>query len=117
MKINPPASSSSPTSRKKPRIMRHLYRSRPKTQSAISGAAREIQPHQHLISAFRPGLRAPEGPEGVDAARCALYKTANGGGRNPAAAVLWAAPSRERFMLRACLSQEHPEIYQRRSRG
>jgi len=28
------------------------------------------------------------GPESVDAAICALYKTANGGGRNPAAAVL-----------------------------
>jgi hypothetical protein len=47
----------------------------------------EIQPHQHLISAFRRAFRAL-GPESVDAAICALYKTANGGGRNPAAAVL-----------------------------
>jgi len=61
---------------------------RPKTPSAINGAAREIQPHQHLIGAFQQAPRAPEGPEGVDAARRALYKTPNGGGRNPAAAVL-----------------------------
>jgi hypothetical protein len=60
----------------------------PETQSAIYGTAREIQPHQHLISAFRSGLTGFGGPESVDAAIGALYKTANGGGRNPAAAVL-----------------------------
>jgi hypothetical protein len=88
MKINPPASSNSPTSRKKPRIMRHLVFIASKTQSAINGAAREIQPHQHLISVFRRAFRPPGSPEGVDAAKRALYKGANGGGRNPAAAVL-----------------------------
>src|SRR5882724_8741628 len=88
MKINPPASSSSPTSRKKPRIMPHLISVVPGAPPAINGAAQEIQPHQHLISAFGPGFPAPGGPEGVDAARRDLYKTGNGGGRNPAAAVL-----------------------------
>jgi hypothetical protein len=48
----------------------------------------EIQPHQHLISAIRTGFAGFGGPESVDAAICALYNTANGGGRNPAAAVL-----------------------------
>jgi len=38
------------------------------------------------LSACRPRFR--RGPEGVDAAKRALYKTPNGGGRNPAAAVL-----------------------------
>jgi hypothetical protein len=56
--------------------------------SAISGAIREIQPHQRLIGAFRPGFPALKGPESVDAANRALYKTGIGGGRNPAAAVL-----------------------------
>src|SRR6267143_3740005 len=110
MKINPPASSSSPTSRKKPRIMRHLMSLAP--ENAVShlwhraGNSTSSASYQRLPSGL-PGFGAPES---VDAAICALYKTANGGGRNPAAAVLWAAPSRERFMLRAWLSQEHPEI-------
>jgi hypothetical protein len=37
------------------------------------------------------------GPEAVDGAKPALYKSANGGGRNPAAAVLWVAPSCEQL--------------------
>src|SRR5712671_4633515 len=97
MKMNPPASSISPISRKKPRIMRHLISVSPKTQSGISGTAEEIQPHQHLIGVFRPGVRAREQPEAVDGAKPALYKGANGGGRNPAAAVLWVAPSCEQL--------------------
>src|SRR6266481_1786259 len=59
MKMKPPANSNSPTSRKKPRIMRHLVFVSPKTQSGISGAAEEIQPHQHLIGVFRPGVPPP----------------------------------------------------------
>jgi hypothetical protein len=55
---------------------------------ALTGLAQEIQPHQHLISLFGAGLPVLGGPESVDAARRALYKTAIGGGRNPAAAVL-----------------------------
>jgi len=68
--------------------MRHPIFVRPETQSAITGAAREIQPHQHLTGTLPPGFRAPGRTEGVDAAKPALYKTRNGGGRNPAAAVL-----------------------------
>jgi hypothetical protein len=68
--------------------MRHLISVAPGPQSAINGAVREIQPDQHLIGVFRPGFPAPGSPEGVDAAKRALYKTLNGGGRNPAAAVL-----------------------------
>jgi hypothetical protein len=64
------------------------YTSRARAQSAINGAAREIQPHQYLISLFAAGFPVPKEPLGVDAAWPALYKTGNGGGRNPAAAVL-----------------------------
>jgi len=52
--------------------------------------AAEIQPHQHVIGVLRASPPVRGGPEAVDAAKCALYKGANGGGRNPAAAVLWA---------------------------
>jgi hypothetical protein len=65
--------------------MRHLIYVAPGTPSANNGAEREIQPHQHLIGVSG---RAGRNPESVDAAKRALYKTANGGGRNPAAAVL-----------------------------
>jgi len=65
--------------------MRHLILSHPKAQPAINGTAAEIQPHQHVIGVLRAGRG---GPEAVDAAKRALYKGANGGGRNPAAAVL-----------------------------
>jgi hypothetical protein len=68
--------------------MRHLILSHPKAQPAINGMAAEIQPHQHVIGVLRAGLPVPGGPEAVDAAKRALYKGANGGGRNPAAAVL-----------------------------
>jgi len=68
--------------------MRHLILSHPKAQPAINGMAAEIQPHQHVIGVLRAGLPVRGGPEAVDAAKPALYKGANGGGRNPAAAVL-----------------------------
>jgi hypothetical protein len=61
--------------------------SRPKALSAISGAAQEIQPHQHLIGTFRMHPPAARTPEDVDAAKRALYKTVNGGGRDPAAVL------------------------------
>src|SRR5258707_13682318 len=95
MKMKPPARSKSPTSRKKPRIMRHLILSHPKAQPAINGMAAEIQPHQHVIGVLRAGLPVPGGPEAVDAAKRALYKGANGGGGNAAAAVLFAGPARK----------------------
>jgi hypothetical protein len=41
------------------------------------------------LSALYGGLSGDlKGPESVDGAKLALYKTRNGGGRNPAAAVL-----------------------------
>jgi hypothetical protein len=76
-------------------------------QSGINGAAQEIQPHQHLIGLFRSGLPGLRRPENVDAANCALYKTGNGGGRNPAAAVLWTTPWCE-HLLRNRHAGEHP---------
>src|SRR3977135_1332938 len=94
MKMNPPASSNSPTSRKKPRIMRHLIAVAPEMPSAISGAAGEIQPHQHLIRVLQTGFPVPARAESVDAAKPALYKGANGGGRKPPPARLLAAASR-----------------------
>src|ERR1700694_3101845 len=88
--MNPPASSKSPTSRKKPRIMRHLiYVCRARGRSEpLTGRRGKF----NLISTltyrrFRPGFLARGGPEGVDAARRALYKGANGGGGNPPAAA------------------------------
>src|SRR5947208_2138788 len=52
MKMNPPARSSRPTSRKNPRIMRHLNICRPQRLSANTGGTPEIQPHQHLTRYF-----------------------------------------------------------------
>jgi hypothetical protein len=60
----------------------------PKTPSAITGATAEIQPHQCLMGALRPGWPVPAAAESVDAAKPSLYKGLDGGGRNPAAAVL-----------------------------
>jgi hypothetical protein len=56
--------------------------------SALTGPPREIQPHQHLISFCGRSPRFRGIGKGVDAAKRGLYKGANGGGRNPAAAVL-----------------------------
>jgi hypothetical protein len=53
-----------------------------------TGPVGEIQPHQYLTSRSRPGLGDFIGAESVDAAKPCLYKGANGGGRNPAAAFL-----------------------------
>src|SRR5260370_18421830 len=92
MKMNPPASSNSPTNRKKPRIMRHLPSRAPETQSGISGAAGEIQPHQHLISVFAAVPPASGGPESVDPAMGAPYKDAHGGGRTPPAPACCPPP-------------------------
>jgi hypothetical protein len=41
-----------------------------------------------LTAPHRTFVRAARGAESVDAARVGLYKTGNGGGRNPAADVL-----------------------------
>jgi hypothetical protein len=64
--------------------MPHLYQWLP----AITGMVREIQPHQYLTDVCDRPSAPSAGAESVDAASPALYKGANGGGRNPAAAVL-----------------------------
>jgi hypothetical protein len=49
---------------------------------------KEIQPRQHLNRAPVLPFGSGSARESVDAADAGLYKTANGGGRNPAADVL-----------------------------
>jgi hypothetical protein len=69
--------------------MRHPVICSPEALKArLTGLAREIQPRQHLTPFRRNAARDGCGPESVDAAMTGLYKTVNGGGRNPAAAVL-----------------------------
>jgi hypothetical protein len=60
----------------------------PERLLASTRAGREIQPHQAFNVAA--GMLPPSAPplESVDAATAGLYKGGNGGGRNPAAAVL-----------------------------
>jgi hypothetical protein len=61
----------------------------PEMPSANTGASREIQPLQHLI--WHPGHRPnqPCGPESaLTLAGTPSIRPVNGGGRNPAAAVL-----------------------------
>jgi len=58
---------------------------------------------------YQPAGPARASSEGVDAAVHALYKTGKGGGRNPAAAVLWTTPSCEHLRLPTMASREHPE--------
>src|ERR1700759_5153817 len=87
MKMNPPTSSNSPISRKKPRIMRHLYRHASQYSLALPGRTRKF----NLVSTlpvFSDWRSAPcIAPESVDAPTPCLYKGADGGGCNPAAAV------------------------------
>jgi hypothetical protein len=59
-----------------------------KDPARLKRQMKEIQPHQHLNRAPRAAVRLWPRPESVDAADAGLYKTANGGGRNPAADVL-----------------------------
>jgi hypothetical protein len=49
------------------------------------GNSTSSAPYPPFMAGLSGGLK---GPEIVDGARLALYKTRNGGGRNPAAAVL-----------------------------
>jgi hypothetical protein len=59
-------------------------------ENAVSHYWRDAGNSTTSASYQRLPLRHPAfgDPESVDAAICALYKTGNGGGRNPAAAVL-----------------------------
>ena len=60
----------------------------PERLLASTRPVREIQPYQALNLAAGGLLPPPTTVESVDAAPARLYKDANGGGRNPAAAVL-----------------------------
>jgi hypothetical protein len=68
--------------------MHHLVIYLPLRQLGLNGERQKFNLANTLtaraghLSGTRPA------PENVDAARAALYKTANGGGRNPAADVL-----------------------------
>src|SRR6202035_3862431 len=62
MKINPPASSSSPTSRKKPRIMRHLISLAPESVVSPYRADTGNSTSSASYQLFRP---APEIPGGT----------------------------------------------------
>jgi hypothetical protein len=55
---------------------------------AITRQPAEIQPHQYFTYNSQQAERPSRTPESVDATRPCLYKGADGGGRNPAAAVL-----------------------------
>src|SRR6267154_1043067 len=82
MKINPPASSSSPTSRKKPRIMRHLMSLAPENAvshlwhragnstssasiSAFRRAFRALGPRKALTLQFAPSIRPPMAADAI----------------------------------------------------
>jgi len=60
----------------------------PERPPASSAAVQEIQPYQALNLAAEALPPPAIIPESVDAATARLYKGGNGGGRNPAAAVL-----------------------------
>src|ERR1700761_3725830 len=115
MKMNPPARSKSPISRKKPRIMSHPF--------LIAAPCAPLDAHRPYRGmrgnstssvpylSFKTGVSPLKGAsEGVDAAKPCLYKGANGGGRNPAAAFLWALPGQHQQASCAnCLLPPHPE--------
>jgi hypothetical protein len=56
--------------------------------SGLNGERQKFNLANTLTARAGHLLGAWPGPESVDAARAALYKTGNGGGRNPAADVL-----------------------------
>jgi hypothetical protein len=62
-------------------------------ETAITGARGEIQPHQPLIESAGETFGPEKHAKALTSEKAPLYKGANGGGRNPAAAVLWAAPA------------------------
>jgi hypothetical protein len=69
--------------------MRHLNICRAqKAVSPITGAPDKFNLISALCAISGRIFRSLRGSESVDGAELALYKTPNGGGRNPAAAVL-----------------------------
>src|ERR1700737_2496675 len=112
--MNPPASSSSPTRRKKPRIIGHLNEGSIMGLSRNSPRAREIQPPQHLTP-------MPPRRSGCRGAWKALTVETGASIRPPMAAGAILPPW---FFERRCLAsifaariafQEHPETQPRRS--
>src|SRR5450631_127226 len=117
MKMNPPASSSSPTSRKKPRIMRHPMSLAP--ENAVShywhGAGNSTTSASYQ--------RLPIGPPGFGARKALTLQFAPSI-RPPMAADAILPPlffERRRRVSDPCSENgilvEHPETYQRRSRS
>jgi hypothetical protein len=69
--------------------MRHLISVGPgKAVSPIAGRFNKFNLVSTLCAISGRIRQFSRGPESVDGAELALYKTPNGGGRNPAAAVL-----------------------------
>jgi len=68
--------------------MRHLVICSPLGKPGLTGAQKKFNLASTLTHSARHLSGSGGGPESVDAAMVALYKTANGGGRNPAADVL-----------------------------
>jgi hypothetical protein len=68
--------------------MSHLIADAPKCLQPLPGSPEKFNLISTLSAAYGSLSSGPKGPESVDGARLALYKTRNGGGRNPAAAVL-----------------------------
>jgi hypothetical protein len=68
--------------------MRHLHPVDPKCSQALTGRHAKFNLISTLSEFYDRLCTLPGGSESVDAAPGALYKDADGGGRNPAAAVL-----------------------------
>jgi hypothetical protein len=68
--------------------MRHLAIKRPQVSPGLAGDHKKFNLASSLTALRRTMVWATSGPESVDAAQAGLYKTGNGGGRNPAADVL-----------------------------
>jgi hypothetical protein len=64
------------------------YSQLPQASPGLTGEPKKFNLASNLTALRRTLVWAGRGPESVDAARTGLYKTGNGGGRNPAADVL-----------------------------
>jgi hypothetical protein len=68
--------------------MRHPASNCLQANPGLNGEPKKFNLANTLTCSGRTFVRFTRHPESVDAAKPALYKTANGGGRNPAADVL-----------------------------
>jgi hypothetical protein len=71
-----------------PLVVQELQIGRTRRLPAITWQPAEIQPHQYVTYNSQQADRPCRTPEIVDATKPCLYKGGDGGGRNPAAAVL-----------------------------